>query len=125
MTRGEFLQSIEDYYGKYTSERPKLKQAVYSYLRRFSEPELNTLFQRLVLEVSGKYGRAPDVAQIEEVTCRINTEEYHKVDGHQIGLGHNNVELIEQYVEPAEYREEHAEEAEKFFTELKTKFGGH
>jgi len=83
MTAHECLKMIESYYGRY--ERRTVKETVFDYLGQFRDPELEILYQRLILDYSGQYKFTPDVAVLEDIKKRINEEQRNKVDGNLIG----------------------------------------
>ncbi len=73
---------VESYYGKY--ERVAQKDIVRQYLVEKYAPEckaLEALYKRLLLEYSGKYRYAPDIAILEGIRRQLNVE----VDGWRIG----------------------------------------
>jgi len=76
---------IENYYGKY--ERSAQKDIVRQYLiekygmRQIDKKELDALYKRLLLEYSGKYRFAPDIAILEGIRRQLNGE----VDSWRIG----------------------------------------
>lgn len=72
MTREQFLQLLEAYYGKYA--RPAQKAAVYQYLAQLAESCLPTLYRRLLLEYSGQFHFTPDVAILEGTRRKIDAE---------------------------------------------------
>ena len=81
----QFMALIENYYGKY--ERSAQKDIVRQYLiekygmRQIDKKELDALYKRLLLEYSGKFRYAPDIAILEGVRRQLNGE----VDGWSIG----------------------------------------
>jgi len=72
MTREQFIQLVEAYYGRY--ERPAQRATVQQYLERFPESCCPTLYKRLILEYSGQYRFTPDVAILEDIKRKIDAE---------------------------------------------------
>lgn len=81
----QFMALVENYYGKY--ERPAQKDIVRQYLiekygmRQIDSEELDALYKRLLLEYSGKFRYAPDIAILEGIRRQLNVE----VNGWRIG----------------------------------------
>ena len=77
-----FLDLVESYYGKY--ERAAQKGIVRQYLilkYGTDSDDLDALYKRLLLEYSGKYRYAPDIAILEGIRRQLNVE----IDGWRIG----------------------------------------
>lgn len=80
----QFMALVESYYGKY--ERSAQKDIVRQYLAEkyikawTTSKELDVLYKRLLLEYSGKYRYAPDIAILEGIRRQLNVE----VDGWRI-----------------------------------------
>ena len=78
----QFVALIESYYGKY--ERPAQKDIVQQYLlEKYGEygegiygesKELDVLYKRTLLEYSGKFRYAPDIAILEDIRRQVNAE---------------------------------------------------
>ena len=63
MTPAAFIAQIEAYYGKpYTKP---VRDVIGSYLARYSDRELDALFEATILTYPGVYGKVPDVAIFE------------------------------------------------------------
>jgi len=78
----QFMALVESYYGKY--ERKGQKDIVQQYLIEKYSPDreaLDALYKRLLLEYSGKYRYAPDIAILEGIRRQLNTE----TDGWRLG----------------------------------------
>ncbi len=78
----QFLDLVEGYYGKY--ERTAQKNIIRQYLVEKYAPgceQLDALYKRLLLEYSGQFRYAPDIAILEGIRRQLNTE----VDGWRIG----------------------------------------
>ena len=85
----QFMALIEGYYGKY--DRPAQKDIVRQYLiEKYSDAvvtkhgggkELDVLYKRTLLEYSGKFRYAPDIAILEGIRRQVNAE----TDGWRIG----------------------------------------
>ena len=83
----QFMTLVESYYGKY--ERKGQKDIVEQYLIEKYSPDreaLEALYKRLLLEYSGKYRYAPDIAILEGIRRQLNVE----VNGWRIG----NIKLL-------------------------------
>ena len=71
----QFMALIEGYYGKY--ERPAQKDIVRQYLiLKYGDEskELDVLYKRTLLEYSGKFRYAPDIAILEDIRRQVNAE---------------------------------------------------
>ena len=78
----QFMALIEGYYGKY--DRPAQKDIVQQYLlEKYGEygegiygesKELDVLYKRTLLEYSGKFRYAPDIAILEDIRRQLNAE---------------------------------------------------
>ena len=78
----QFMALVESYYGKY--DRPAQKDIVQQYLilkYGTESKELDVLYKRTLLEYSGKFRYAPDIAILEGIRLQMNAE----VDGWRIG----------------------------------------
>ena len=66
MTYEGFLDQIEEYYGKYDSDRKKL--VIYRYLQEYIKPhELQGLLRKILLKQSSAFRHTPDIATIEKI----------------------------------------------------------
>ena len=71
----QFMALIEGYYGKY--DRPAQKDIVRQYLilkYGTESKELDVLYKRTLLEYSGKFRYAPDIAILEGIRRQVNAE---------------------------------------------------
>lgn len=71
----QFMALIESYYGKY--ERSAQKDIVRQYLilkYGTESKELDVLSNRILLEYSGKFRYAPDIAILEDIRRQLNAE---------------------------------------------------
>lgn len=89
MTSEEFINAIEQYYGKY--ENPYQKNVVLEYIRaEIVDEELPRLY-RLTLEgASSQYGKVPDIAVLKKIITKYNDEHgewYRFENGHVAWLG--------------------------------------
>jgi len=78
----QLMALIEGYYGKY--DRPAQKDIVRQYLilkYGTESKELDVLYKRTLLEYSGKFRYAPDIAILEGIRRQLNAE----TDGWRIG----------------------------------------
>ena len=78
----QFMALIEGYYGKY--DRPAQKDIVRQYLSLkygTESKELDMRYKRTLLEYSGKFRYAPDIAILEGIRRQLNAE----TDGWRIG----------------------------------------
>lgn len=78
----QFMALVESYYGKY--DRPAQKDIVRQYLilkYGTESKELDVLYKRTLLEYSGKFRYAPDIAILEGIRRQLNAE----TDGWRIG----------------------------------------
>ena len=74
MTHLEFIQTTVAIYGKYQSEI--LERLTYEYLKnRFSESELENIFNTIIIKVNPKYKTPPSPADFEEFFPRENLEQ--------------------------------------------------
>ena len=66
MTPEQFISAVIKYYGKYSSDFKR--DMVLQYLREMKTDDYRAaLFRLVLLNVSDRYGKAPDIASIEEV----------------------------------------------------------
>ena len=71
----QFMALIENYYGKYEREGKKDIVRQYLILKYGTESkELDVLYKRTLLEYSGKFRYAPDIAILEGVRRQLNAE---------------------------------------------------
>ncbi len=85
VTNAQFMQAVEAYYGRY--ERPAQRDMVLQYIGRFSELDLAALYGRLLLDFSGKFRFAPDVAVIEETKRGLDKDGWPKSEVKRIPEG--------------------------------------
>lgn len=86
MKAEEFVKAIEAYYGAY--ERPLVRRTVLAYMEQYRPGVIRRLYQQLLLEFSGQYKVAPDVAAIEKVRRSMNEERTDAVYRHGRRVGH-------------------------------------
>ena len=69
----EFMSAITDIYGKYNSDILK-KITVQYVMKRWKEPELESVMDKLLSVKSAKYKTPPDPAELEEIFPQLNLE---------------------------------------------------
>ena len=69
----EFMSAITDIYGKYNSDILK-KITVQYVMKRWKEPELESVMEKLLSVKSAKYKTPPDPAEFEEIFPQLNLE---------------------------------------------------
>ena len=69
MNYKQFMQAIENYYGKYRNEF--VGDIVSKYINiNYKESELDKLLEKLILKYSNQYKTPPDVAVFNEIFCK-------------------------------------------------------
>ena len=107
MTVETFIGNIEAYYGKYP--RKRMRELVMQYVARvFKGRDLDLLFKRTLLEVSGEYKAVPDIAVFERVcqsiskypdlTVKVLPEET-MTDDERVDMGEQLRELVADLAE--------------------------
>lgn len=86
MKAQEFVKAVEAYYGAY--ERPLVRRTVLAYVEQFGPEIVRQIYQLLLLEFSGQYKMAPDVAAIEKIRRGMNEERSDGVYRHGRRVGH-------------------------------------
>ncbi len=71
MQINRFIKGIEGYYGAYSSG---VKPLVAKYLTKYSEAQLDILFDRVLVGYSGQYKHTPDIAVFEKISQEISRE---------------------------------------------------
>lgn len=75
MNHIEFLTAVIEVYGTYNSKA--LEKLTMEYIqRKFTEPELESVFKTLILKKSAKYKTPPDPAEFEEMFFKMSDAEY-------------------------------------------------
>jgi hypothetical protein len=79
LNHSQFIEALEKYYYKYDTQF--VKQAIFKYVKRIDQAELENVFVAIQHSYSRKWGKTPDIAIIDEAIKGINKIRYHKPGG--------------------------------------------